>query len=120
MNLFQRAAAGLALTPAERALLKLLQSLLLTAILTGLLAASQYLAGNSTINWHTLLFVIGGQILLAVATAIAKYITAQGDAPIGMAVEVLTEEVRKKLGLPPLQGADNDGAESANTPPSGS
>jgi hypothetical protein len=83
MSLFARAAAQLPLSPAERAVLRFVKALLVTAILatlpvfTALITALQ--SGNLVVDWNAwgmrLLTAAGA----AVALAIQKYYTAQGD-----------------------------------------
>jgi hypothetical protein len=103
MNIFQRAAANLNLTPGERALLKTLQSLLITAIVVGLITAATYLNGSGPINWRYLTFTVIIAIIFSFAHGIAKLITANGDEPLGAAIEAVTEAVEKKIppGQPP-------------------
>lgn len=113
MNIFQRASANLPLTPVERASLKFLQSLILTALIAGLLTAAQYLQGNGSINWHELLIAVAGAMGLAIFHAIAKYFTSQaGTAILGASIETFADEIAKRL---PGQNAQS-AAEKADTP----
>lgn len=98
MNLFQKANANLPLSPGQRAFLKLLQGFALTALISGLLAAAEYLAGNGVIDWQRLLIVVLAQAALAVGHAVAKYFTAQGDqAPLGSAIEAVIEAIESRF-----------------------
>jgi uncharacterized membrane protein len=97
MNLFQKAAANLNLTPGERALLKTLQSLLITAIIAGLIAGATYLNNPEPINWQHLGYIVIIAIVFSFAHGIAKFITAQGDTPLGVAIESVVEGVEKRL-----------------------
>lgn len=97
MNLFQKAAANLNLTPGERALLKTLQSLLIGALITGLFTATAYLHLPGAINTHDLIYVVAIAIIFSLAHGIAKVITANGDEPLGAAIEAVTEAAEKRL-----------------------
>jgi len=99
-NLFQRAVKGLPLTPGERAFLKALQTLVMGAILAVLLGASQYLAGSGgPIDWGKLGYVLLLTFLFSLGHGLAKYFTAQGDAPLGQAVEQVTSAAEKRSGI---------------------
>lgn len=111
MNIFQKAGAGLPLTPAQRAFLKLLQSFVLTAVVAGLLTAAQYLAGDGPIDMQKLYIAVGGAAALAFAHAVTKYFTAQSDTqPLGNAIELVVDAIEerfdKKYGTQPLAPAD--------------
>jgi hypothetical protein len=43
------------------------------------------------IDWQKLGYLVGGAIMLSLLTALEKYFTAQGDAPLGIAA-VATKE----------------------------
>jgi hypothetical protein len=83
IHLLQRARARAALTPAERALLRLLEGLLCAALVAAAPIIAQAL-GQQSVNWGD----VGRAALAAVATAIllalAKYARAQGDTPPGV------------------------------------
>ena len=79
-HLFQRARARVALTPGERALLRLLEGLLCAALVAAAPIIAQAL-GQQSVNWSD----VGRAALAAGATAIllalTKYARAQGDPP---------------------------------------
>lgn len=100
MNLFQRAMANLNLTPGERALLKTLQSLIITAIISALLAAASLLNVPGSINIHDLVYVVIVALIFSLGHGIAKYFTASGDTPLGAAIEAVTEAAEKRI--PPV------------------
>ncbi|GAC1464849.1 MAG: hypothetical protein PVSMB2_31150 [Ktedonobacteraceae bacterium] len=97
MNIIQKAQINANLTPGERALLKTLQSLLLTAITAGLLAAGGYIMAPGMIDTQRLIDIVIAAIVLSLAHGVAKYVTAQGDAPLGTAIEEVTQAVEKRL-----------------------
>ena len=80
LTLLRRARARAALTPAERALLRLAEGLLCAALVAAAPIIAQALS-QQTVNWGA----IGRAALAAGATAIllalTKYARAQGDPP---------------------------------------
>jgi len=95
MNLFQKAAARLNLTPTERAILKLVESLLYVAAFNIIVAAAQYIQNNQQINWAFLLKLIIAQAILAVLLALSKYFKAQGDPAIAAAIDSEEQNLAK-------------------------
>jgi hypothetical protein len=97
-NIFSDAAAGIPLTPAQRAALKLLQGFLLTALTSGIIAAGQYITTSGTINYGQMAIVVGSQVGLSFVLALAKYLSAQSDtAPLGGSIEALVDAIEKRL-----------------------
>jgi hypothetical protein len=84
---FIRAAAGLSLTPFERAALRFLEGLGASALLAGLVAIQPYLSGTS-VDWANVAHVFLAAAVSTTFLALLKYARAFGDAP-----------------LPPLPGA---------------
>jgi hypothetical protein len=82
-NIFQAAKAGEILTPAQRSLLKLIQGIVITAVLSGLAALggaiTQYFAQYPVFNLQQFLGFVGGAAASAIAVTLLKYFTAQGD-----------------------------------------
>lgn len=97
MNLFQRAFANHNLTPGERALLKTLQSLIIGAIISALFAVASFLSKPGTIDIHDLLYVVIIALIFSLAHGLAKYFTAQGDTPLGAAIEAVTDAAEKRI-----------------------
>jgi hypothetical protein len=97
MNIFQKAAANLNLTPGERALLKTLQSLAITALITAFLTIASFLGLPGAINVHDLVYVVFVAVLFSLGHGIAKVVTANGDEPLGDAIEAVTEAAEKRL-----------------------
>lgn len=97
MNLFSRAWQNLPLSPGERAFLKLLKGWLFTAIGVGLIAGAQYLTNNQQVNVWALAWITGGAIGLSVLTALDKYFTAQGDLPLSVMTEAVTQRLQSAL-----------------------
>src|SRR5215467_8376729 len=105
MNLFSRAARNLNLTPGERAFLKLLKGWFYTAIAAGIAIGVQYVYSNQVIDWQKLGYLIGGAVLVSLLTALEKYFTAQGDAPLAIAAEVTKEKIDQKFSQGQVQPA---------------
>ena len=108
IELFKKAQANLNLTPGQRAVLKTLQSLLLAAITAGVLAAGGYLMAPGMIDTQRLIDIIIAAVVFSFAHGVAKYVTAQGDAPLGDAIELVTQAMEQRIPLqsvpPPQQG----------------
>lgn len=78
MSLFARARAGLALSPAERAFLKLIQSAVIAALVSLLPAVASALAAGN-VNWQAVGATAIATFATAIAHAILKFFTAQAD-----------------------------------------
>jgi hypothetical protein len=80
-DLIQRARAGMALTPGERALLRLAEGLLCA----GLVAAAPIVAqalGQQVVNWGDVARAALAAGATAILLALTKYARAQGDPPL--------------------------------------
>ncbi len=109
-SIFSQAWQGVNLTPAQRAFLKVFQGLVITAVTAGLLAGAQYVATNGTINWHNLLYLVLGAIVVTLGSGLSKYFTAQGDAPLAMVTDNATSAI--------MTGLENDLTGPGTIPPS--
>jgi hypothetical protein len=78
MNMFTRSRLNLPLSPAERSFLKLLQGIVASALVSGVVAVVPFLE-QQTVNWHTVATVGVSAVAVTLYTAIQKYFTAQGD-----------------------------------------
>lgn len=88
MNIFQKAAAGLNLTPGERALLKLLQGFALAGVLAVVMAAPalvSWRAGQPALAAGAA-SLAAGAFVHAFLAAWAKYASAKGDLPLTSAI----------------------------------
>jgi len=82
MNLSQKAAAGFNLTPWERSLLKLGQSLLVAFAVAAAPVIADALSSHGAVDWGATLhnaLLLGS---MAVASMVVKYFKAQGDSPL--------------------------------------
>ncbi len=92
-SLFQRASQRLPLTPAERAFLRTLKSLMIGAVLIAFQTAMQYLAAPGKLNLQQ---IISESILVGIfslAHGILKYVNANGDAAFKMLGTVADQEL---------------------------
>lgn len=96
-TLFHRNKMKADLTPGERAFLKLLQGFGYVVLINVFFAVFQYLNTHGTINWSDLLAFAGAQAALALALAIGKYFSAQGDITLGDLIDGVTDEVLHRV-----------------------
>lgn len=102
MNLWVRAGKGLNLTPGERAFRKLVIGFLMTGGVAAFTTAAQLLATSGrSIDWRFVGVVSAVAGVIAIANAVSKWFTAQGDAPLAD----LTAQVAHTLAgyVPPLR-----------------
>jgi len=101
MNLFQKAQAGLNLTPGERALLKLLQGFAtagVAAVVAAVPAVMAEQAGKPQITWGLVLFV-AGIFVHGFMAAWQKYVSARGDQPLATAIGSVSSALDAAFGL---------------------
>lgn len=108
--MFRRALAGQQLAPVERAILRLIEGLVATALVAALPIIADALAQQS-VNWGSVLRTALAAAGVAVLLALAKYARAHGDAPVGQALEMFAATVPARLGV-------NDVKLSGETPAS--
>lgn len=93
-SLFARASAGLNLTPGERALLKLVKGIVLTALAAAFTAACQLLGSNfGKVDAKTVAEVAGVTFGVAVCNALEKWASAQGDEPLSVVFGVAANKL---------------------------
>lgn len=80
-TLLDRAYANLNLTPLERAALRLLEGIVASAFIAGVVAVVPLLAG-STVDWANVGRVFASAAVTALLLAITKYVRAWGDPPL--------------------------------------
>lgn len=90
--LWQRGKAQLPLTPAERAMLKFLTATAVYALVSALLLLGQAVLAHGAISLSEVALVLLIVFLGSAASGIAKYATAHGDAQVGTALALLTDE----------------------------
>jgi hypothetical protein len=118
MNIFSLASAGANLTPGQRAFLKVIQALVIQALALGLLAGlaaiTTYIVNASTgvpIDYIALLRLFGVACGVAVVSSfghgLEKYLSAQGEAPLAVAVETVTNAIQARVTQPPALPLQN-------------
>lgn len=92
-QLIRRARAYQPLSPAERALLRLLEGFASVALIGAATAAAQYLAGptglGGAVNWGVVAHVCAAGAAVSVLMALAKYFKAHGDPTLAAALDAL-------------------------------
>lgn len=96
LNLFQRAHRRLPLSPEERALLKFTYLALGTAAITGFSTVVQYIGSNGkSINWQVVFYVFLSAFSLSLYETGRKWVSANGDGPLGAALQLVTEATKR-------------------------
>lgn len=81
MNIFSRAAGGFALTPQERAFLRLVEGLLGVGAVAAIGVLANLAATGALALNQTTLDAVCGAAFVAIGLAVKKLVSAQGDAP---------------------------------------
>ncbi len=99
MNLFARASANLPLTPGERAFLKVVEGVVLTAALAALTAAYPTISTGSlaSVDWARTGSVAAIAFLVSMLQAANKYFRAFGDPPLAAVADALTSDAEATL-----------------------
>src|SRR5690242_6650106 len=84
LSLLARAHFYQNLTPGERALLRALEYLLVSAIVAGLVAVGPLIATQNvaSVNWNAVLSAFATAAVMALYAAVSKYFKAFGDPPL--------------------------------------
>ena len=98
-TLFARARAYAPLTPAERALLRLLEGLLCAALVAALPLLADALSRTS-VNWGDAARTALAAAAVAILLALAKYAKAHGDPALGAVLTASATILDKRAGLP--------------------
>ena len=89
MSIFKSAAAGLSLTPGQRALLRLLEGLGVSAVIAGLQAVMPLLNAAqldpSVVPWASVLHTFIATVMTALGLSVVKFFKAQGDGQLSSA-----------------------------------
>ena len=98
-SLFDRAHRQLNLSPAERAVLKLVEGFLVAGLVAALPVVAQLLAQQS-VDWAQSARIAGGVFVMAVLLAVLKYAKAHGDLPLEEIITPIEQAVEAKV--PPV------------------
>lgn len=84
INLLERARFYQNLTPGERALLRALEYLLVSAIVAGLVAVGPLVTTQNiaSVNWNAVLSAFATAAVVALYAGVSKYFKAFGDPPL--------------------------------------
>lgn len=98
-SLFRRARAYSSLTPAERALLKLLEGLACVALVAALPIVASALS-HGAVNWPDVARAALAAAAVAVLLALAKYAKAHGDPALGDVLALAVSSIGAPAGPP--------------------
>ena len=102
---------------AEQAFLQLAESLLITALITGVVGASAAIAADGSINWQLVGFLFGTSFIFSLGHGVAAYfktVPNSQEAQLGIAVDALLTALEKRY--PPLQGVGSDQQDTKGNP----
>ena len=110
-------------TPAQRALLQLLESLLISAIIAGLFSASTLIMANGPIDWNRVAYTFGLAAVISVGHSLTAYFRPS-DVPLSEVIDGLVQAVEKRYQTQPIPGIQGplvvvhpSGATTVSTPP---
>lgn len=96
MSVFQQSRAGLNLSPAARAFLKLCEGFLVAGIVAASPVVAQLL-GQQSVNWSQTLRLAGAAFAVAVLLAVVKYCKAHMDAPLAAPIAALAGDIGQSI-----------------------
>ncbi len=102
MSLFVRAAANQPLSPGERAILKLIESTLISALLSGFVAIYPYLASASadaTPAWQPALHTFAVTVALSILLSVVKWFKANNEPMLAGVVQMGADALSQKTGV---------------------
>ena len=97
LDIFRRSRQYLPLTPKERAILKFVQGLIVSAITAALFAVGQLILSKGSISWQELWTVAAVAATVTVFNALIKYLTAKGDPALGKIAQSVETAVVDEL-----------------------
>lgn len=90
---------------AEQALLQLVESLLITALIAGIISASAAISAGGALDWQLIGWSFGTCFIFSLGHGIAAYfktVPSSQEAQLGPAIDALITALEKRY--PPLQG----------------
>ena len=119
-TLFARAARYASLTPAERAVLRLVEGLTYTALLGAATACVQFLSthpgASSEVDWQPVLRTCAAGAVVAVLLALAKYFKAHGDPALSVALAAASTQLAQSGQSAESRPAQVSGSNGAQAP----
>lgn len=91
---------------AKQALIQLIESLLITALIAGIISASAAISTHGTLDWQLIGWLFATSFLYSLGHGIAAYfktIPGSQEAQLGMAIDALITALEKRYPTP-LQG----------------
>jgi hypothetical protein len=86
-------------TPTQQALIQLIESILLSASIAGLVSVEPLIAGTGPVDWHVVLTTFGLATAFSIAHSVAAYFKpSQPD--LGAALSAIVDELEKRYGYP--------------------
>lgn len=98
MSLFSKAAAGMPLTPAQRTVLRAIESVLLAALVSFLIVLPQLTNGFDFA--HTNWGAVAGAFGVALLMSASKWFKAHGDAALGDAADSAAVQLSEFADVP--------------------
>lgn len=115
MNIFQRAHAGLNLSPEERAFLKLVQGFVITGLVAALGTLATVVSNGATLHDAVIATIVA--FAVGVILAAAKYFSANGQAPLATVLQGVADSIEHQFEPTPLKRPISGGSNDA--PPDG-
>ena len=98
MNIFQRAHAGLNLSPEERAFLKVVQGFAIVALVAAAGTLATVVSNGAT--FHDAVLAVAVSAGVATLLAVAKYFSANGQPALGAAIGTIAGDLNARYGVP--------------------
>jgi hypothetical protein len=86
-------------TPTQQALIQFIESIIITAIIAGIVSISSVVTGTGPLNWHEATLNFGLAVAFSLAHSVAAYLKAQPATSIdlvglGAAIDALVSKVQ--------------------------
>lgn len=90
-------------TPAQRALVQFIESMLITALIAGLFSISTYITTDGPIDWTKIVYAFGLAVAFSVAHSLAAYFKPS-NVELSTLIEATAQALEKRYQTQPLQG----------------
>lgn len=88
-------------TPPQRALLQLLESLFITAIIAGLFSASTLITTDGPIDWHQVLYAFSLAVAFSIAHGLVAYFKPS-DLTLSEVIDAMYQALERRYQTQPL------------------
>ncbi len=82
----------------QQALIQLLESMAITALIAGLFSIGTILAGNGPIDWRQVGIAFGLAVAFSLAHSLATYFKASNQVELGTAIEAVIDAIEQRFG----------------------